>query len=122
MIEDDGVGFDVDEASSRRGSHGLSGLRERVALMGGIISIRSFPQHAAARKTQAGRGAARRTGTAIVIELPVGPRSGNGRAGRQASPAQAGQDTRLAGSSPASPEPPPWRLERGSPDPYPAWE
>jgi signal transduction histidine kinase len=40
-VEDDGVGFDLTEASRKRGSFGLSGMRERVALLGGDIEIES---------------------------------------------------------------------------------
>ena len=45
-IEDDGIGFDLDEAMSKtregRGL-GLLGMRERVELWGGILTIRSSP-------------------------------------------------------------------------------
>lgn len=57
-ISDDGVGFDVNQAlhRARAGSSlGLLGLRERVELLGGTLSIRSRP----------GRG------TTIEIRLPV---------------------------------------------------
>lgn len=40
-VEDDGVGFDVEEALSRRDSFGLAGLRERVALLSGRFYIES---------------------------------------------------------------------------------
>jgi signal transduction histidine kinase len=42
-VEDDGVGFDIDEASRKRESFGLSGMRERVTLLGGQIDIQSAP-------------------------------------------------------------------------------
>ena len=54
-MDDDGVGFDVDEAARKRGSFGLAGMRERVALLGGNIEINSTP----------GKG------TKIDIALPV---------------------------------------------------
>ncbi|WP_400193537.1 PAS domain S-box protein [Hymenobacter sp. B81] len=54
-VEDDGVGFDVGEATSHRSGIGLSGIRNRVSLLGGQLTIRSQP----------GRG------TAISIELPL---------------------------------------------------
>lgn len=54
-VEDDGVGFQVDEALSRTGSFGLAGMRERVALTGGRFAVESLP----------GRGAR------ISIELPL---------------------------------------------------
>jgi signal transduction histidine kinase len=40
-VEDDGIGFEVEEALSRRDSYGLAGLRERVALLGGRFYIDS---------------------------------------------------------------------------------
>jgi signal transduction histidine kinase len=54
-VEDDGVGFQVEEALARRDSFGLAGIRERVALLGGRFDIRSSP----------GKG------TKIKIELPI---------------------------------------------------
>ena len=35
IVEDDGIGFDVEEALRKPGSFGLGGIRERVALLGG---------------------------------------------------------------------------------------
>jgi signal transduction histidine kinase len=59
-VDDNGVGFEIEEAFSRRDSFGLSGMRERVALLGGEFQIQSFP------------GARKRTrGTKISIELPI---------------------------------------------------
>ncbi len=46
-IEDDGVGFDVDRAVALPKSFGLKGMRERVALLGGRLEIRSSPGHGA---------------------------------------------------------------------------
>ena len=46
-VEDDGVGFDVDAAVGQPKSFGLKGLRERVALFGGRLEIRSSPGHGA---------------------------------------------------------------------------
>lgn len=46
-IEDDGVGFDVDSAVGQPRSFGLKGMRERVALLGGHLEIRSSPGHGA---------------------------------------------------------------------------
>jgi len=54
-VEDDGVGFDVKAALEKRGSYGLAGMRERVALLGGKLEIRSRPH----------------SGTRISVELPV---------------------------------------------------
>ena len=42
-MHDDGVGFDVEEAAQKHESFGLSGMRERVALLGGKIEIQSSP-------------------------------------------------------------------------------
>jgi signal transduction histidine kinase len=53
-IEDDGIGFRVEEALAKPGSHGLAGMRERVALAGGEIKVKSAP----------GRG------TRIVASIP----------------------------------------------------
>jgi signal transduction histidine kinase len=46
-VEDDGVGFDVDGAVAQPRSFGLKGMRERVALLGGCLEIRSSPGHGA---------------------------------------------------------------------------
>lgn len=62
-VEDNGVGFVVEEALARRDSFGLSGMRERVALLGGQFRVSSSPKS---------RGQKRRErGTRISIELPV---------------------------------------------------
>jgi len=53
-VEDDGVGFDVDLAVAQAKSFGLKGMRERVALLGGRLEIRSSPGH----------------GTTIAVRLP----------------------------------------------------
>jgi signal transduction histidine kinase len=54
-VADNGAGFTVDTARSRPGSFGLAGMRERAALWGGALMIRSSP----------GKG------SAIVLRLPV---------------------------------------------------
>jgi len=46
-VEDDGVGFDVERAVNQPESFGLKGMRERVALLGGCLEIRSSPGHGA---------------------------------------------------------------------------
>ncbi len=56
-VEDDGVGFEVDQAVARPGSYGLKGMRERIALLGGDFQIRSSPGN----------------GATISIRLPVSP-------------------------------------------------
>jgi PAS domain S-box-containing protein len=55
VIEDDGAGFDVDEALAR-GRLGLLGMRERVEMLGGSLTIESAP------------GA----GATVVAEVPCG--------------------------------------------------
>ncbi len=80
-VEDDGVGFDVNEAFSRRDCFGLSGVRERVALLGGTLVVRSRPRAASQldgpgsqvedELNFAGRIGVDRPGTAIWIELPI---------------------------------------------------
>jgi PAS domain S-box-containing protein len=40
-IEDPGVGFEVSEALNSRRSAGLSGMQERIALLGGILDLES---------------------------------------------------------------------------------
>lgn len=57
-IEDDGVGFEVEKALEKRNSFGLTGMKERVKLLGGKLEIRSRPHR----------------GTTIRIELPVSGR------------------------------------------------
>jgi signal transduction histidine kinase len=56
-IEDDGAGFDVDSAAAQPRSFGLKGMRERVALLGGRLEIRSSPGH----------------GAAISVRIPIPP-------------------------------------------------
>lgn len=54
-VSDNGVGFDVEEALAKKGCFGLAGVRERVALLGGVCEFRSRP----------GRGAT------VLVELPI---------------------------------------------------
>jgi signal transduction histidine kinase len=56
-VEDDGIGFDVQEALARRDSFGLAGMRERVTLLGGRFEVTS--RCATAR------------GTTVRIDLPI---------------------------------------------------
>jgi PAS domain S-box-containing protein len=56
QIEDRGVGFDVERALAARTSSGLSGMRERAALLGGDFTIDSMPG----------------SGTHLTAELPLG--------------------------------------------------
>jgi signal transduction histidine kinase len=62
-VDDDGVGFDVEAALAKRNSFGLSGMRERVVLLGGSFQIRSRP----------GRG------TRIHVVLPLDPQKADPR-------------------------------------------
>jgi signal transduction histidine kinase len=59
-VEDDGIGFDTAEALRSRDSFGLSGMRERVALLGGRFTLQSWP-----------RTGQSRTGTRVTVTLPV---------------------------------------------------
>jgi signal transduction histidine kinase len=58
VVEDNGVGFNVEEALAKRESFGLSGMRERVALLGGRFHVES-------------RRESPKRGTKISIELPI---------------------------------------------------
>ena len=53
-VEDDGVGFDL-QAALRQGALGLVGIRERAEAVGGRLEIESAP----------------RTGTTILVEVPL---------------------------------------------------
>jgi signal transduction histidine kinase len=74
-VEDNGVGFRVEEALARKDSFGLSGMRERVALLGGRFEIRSYPQNGPGNGTGMGKKSVDRNrtgrGTRISIRLPV---------------------------------------------------
>jgi signal transduction histidine kinase len=54
-VEDNGVGFRVEEALERRNSFGLLGMMERVALLGGAFEVQSLPSK----------------GTRVTVQLPV---------------------------------------------------
>lgn len=89
VVEDDGVGFRVEDAVNKPGSFGLAGIRERVALLGGNCEIESrmldpvaVPVKTGRRQEgvrgagQRGQGRSRRSaappsGTTVRIELPV---------------------------------------------------
>ncbi len=57
-VEDNGVGFHVEEALAKRDSFGMSGMRERVALLGGKFYVES-------------RMEGPKRGAKISIELPI---------------------------------------------------
>lgn len=65
QVEDNGCGFQVDEALQRKGCFGLVGIRERVAVLGGIVAISST------RKEGGKRSPRKKAGTQIGIELPI---------------------------------------------------
>jgi len=56
-VEDQGVGFDVTRLEGSRNHGGLTGMRERAALLGGTLTVESEP----------GRG------TRVLAELPATP-------------------------------------------------
>ena len=68
-VEDNGVGFQVEEALAKRESYGLAGMRERVALLGGQFDVRSRP--AVSKRTGKRTAALAKPGTQIVIQLPI---------------------------------------------------
>lgn len=58
VVDDDGEGFDVEEAL-RAGRRGLTGMRERAELLGGSFDVRSGSDE----------------GTRLEIHFPLGPRT-----------------------------------------------
>jgi signal transduction histidine kinase len=81
-VEDDGVGFDPDEAEHREGARlhiGLASVRERIRLAGGIVDVRSAP----------GRGAR------VCFTIPV-LRDGDAPAPRTERPAARERRDRAA--------------------------
>lgn len=56
-VADDGAGFRVDAGRGKPMSFGLTGMRQRAALLGGVLAVRSAP------------GA----GTRVILELPFRP-------------------------------------------------
>jgi signal transduction histidine kinase len=81
-VEDDGVGFCVEDAFNKRDSYGLAGLRERVALLGGVCIVESRPRlpvkASASTKAQKRRSLdphdlwnSSASGTRIRIEIPI---------------------------------------------------
>ena len=74
-VEDNGVGFKVEEALARKDSFGLSGMRERVALLGGRFEVKSYPRNGSRSIERKKTG----WGTKILIRLPVAkdPASGS---------------------------------------------
>ncbi len=70
-VEDNGVGFKVEEALARQDSFGLSGMRERVALLGGSFEIKSYPKNGNVPLDRRNKG----RGTKVWITLPVAKES-----------------------------------------------
>ena len=64
-VEDNGKGFHVEEALSRKDCFGLAGIRERVAVLGGGVSITST------RKEGQYVGTRKKSGTVVDIQLPI---------------------------------------------------
>ena len=64
-VEDNGKGFDVEEALSHKDCFGLAGIRERVAVLGGSVSITST------RKEGQYVGTRKKSGTVVEIQLPI---------------------------------------------------
>ncbi|HZS49481.1 MAG TPA: GAF domain-containing sensor histidine kinase [Bryobacterales bacterium] len=54
-VEDDGIGFDLEQVAHKRESFGISGMRERVALLGGKMEIKTRQMK----------------GTKIDIQIPI---------------------------------------------------
>jgi signal transduction histidine kinase len=71
QIEDNGVGFDVQEALSRRDRYGLSGMRERVALLGGSLELRSRKREDASPPSGVAQPRSNRPGTLVRVWLPL---------------------------------------------------
>jgi len=61
-VTDDGKGFDPQQADRQVGHYGLVGIRERVRLLGGEMTIASN----------------RDSGTSLIIQLPIGKGDDNG--------------------------------------------
>jgi len=70
-VEDNGVGFEVEEALARKDSFGLSGMRERVALLGGRFEVKSHPSNGPGSGNKLSDRRKNGRGTRISITLPV---------------------------------------------------
>jgi signal transduction histidine kinase len=70
-VEDNGVGFAVEEALARKDSFGLSGMRERVALLGGRFEVQSYPRSGSRVRQLASDRRKKGRGTRISVTLPV---------------------------------------------------
>ena len=97
-VEDNGVGFRVEEALARKDSFGLSGMRERVALLGGRFEIRSYPR----RDPKDGSGSGTSNGNGTGIPPPIGP----GSKKRSVDRKRTGQGTKILIRLPLAKQPP----------------
>ena len=76
-VEDNGVGFRVEEALARKDSFGLSGMRERVALLGGRFEIRSYPKNGSGERNHS-RDRYRSSGGAGIGKRSMSEQNGTG--------------------------------------------
>jgi signal transduction histidine kinase len=58
-VSDNGIGFDAEATFGKPWSYGMAGMRERAALMGGKLKIRSAPGQGASVTLELPRGSAR---------------------------------------------------------------
>ena len=65
LVQDDGVGFEVEEGIIRKQCFGLIGMRERISLLGGDLKIEST------RNSGEKTSRTKSSGTKIEISLPV---------------------------------------------------
>ena len=77
VVEDNGIGFNVDEALARRDSFGLSGMRERVALLGGRFEVVSHPRGQQVLGRAQSDSKKKIRGTRITMVLPIARESVN---------------------------------------------
>lgn len=85
LVEDNGVGFHLDDALAKRESYGLSGMRERVALLGGRVSVYSAPSEVTTAKTKNQNGT-HAAGSATTISGSAKNPAGVGTAGLETKP------------------------------------
>jgi signal transduction histidine kinase len=103
-VEDNGVGFRVEEALARKDSFGLSGMRERVALLGGRFEIRSYPKNGAGNGTSSGIGIGNPMGPGIKTGIGIG--TGIGTTRRSVDRKRTGRGTKILVRLPVAKQPP----------------
>jgi signal transduction histidine kinase len=64
-VQDDGLGFAVEEGLAKRRAFGLAGLQKRVTSLGGTLAIESFPREKSISRTT------NSSGTVINMLLPI---------------------------------------------------